>query len=704
MDPSEFSIWQINAGGVTNNGTWVAFNVDFIDGGGIFTDGDVCFVELYQSGGAGLQGLQGIQGDPGFDGQPGADGIQGIQGILGLQGIQGIQGTGGIGGSGVQGTQGIQGIQGFTGIGAPGLQGAQGIQGIQGILGLPGAGLQGTQGLQGIQGHQGEIGEEGGGGEPGLQGFVGLQGIQGNPGVGSDGIQGPQGTQGIQGFQGPDGTLGQEGLQGPQGTFGQDGETGLQGYTGEGEPGAQGGTGPQGPTGIDGLQVQGPTGEGFQGPNGSPGPEGPEGPFGLQGIQGSGGLPGDPGPIGLPGPDGDQGNAGAQGGQGFQGPQAPGLPGPPGPDGDFGPDGIQGFQGFSALPIELATAGISTRTAAHPGVVYNVSDGQNYFTSSTFGWQDSTGTLEVSNLTIQNAGDLVTTGAGTHSFTGTVDFSGATVSGLPVATGGFIDATNDSIKTAGSIRLNDTVDLKFGTASDINMQYDASGVLQIQSIGADNQIDFMDSASAVRAQILYSTGSVSADRFLPLGSISNDPSSAWIQGANSFGAPVIDFWYIVLGGAAVNSHRFSNAQYYTTGSIEAEDTIRANVKVRVFDGSIEYAYMDDGGDVFANNNFISASDARLKENVITIDNALDKVTQLRGVYYNRIDKADKSRRMGVIAQEVQAVIPEVVHQASFEEGTDGLLSVDYAKMVGILIEAIKDLKAEVDELKRQKGS
>lgn len=91
----------------------------------------------------------------------------------------------------------------------------------------------------------------------------------------------------------------------------------------------------------------------------------------------------------------------------------------------------------------------------------------------------------------------------------------------------------------------------------------------------------------------------------------------------------------------------------------------------------------------------SLSDARTKENVETVENGLELVDQLRGVWYNKL--GSEERKVGVIAQEVEEVLPEVVH-------TDpaGMKSVDYGKMVGVLIEAIKDLKAEVEELKANK--
>lgn len=104
--------------------------------------------------------------------------------------------------------------------------------------------------------------------------------------------------------------------------------------------------------------------------------------------------------------------------------------------------------------------------------------------------------------------------------------------------------------------------------------------------------------------------------------------------------------------------------------------------------------MDSGGNLTMLGNVTAYSDARIKKDVETISGALDLVSAMRGVRYTRIDN-DK-RGVGVIAQEVLEVVPEVVQQGV---GDDDTLSVAYGNLVGVLIEAIKELKSEVDNLK-----
>ena len=89
------------------------------------------------------------------------------------------------------------------------------------------------------------------------------------------------------------------------------------------------------------------------------------------------------------------------------------------------------------------------------------------------------------------------------------------------------------------------------------------------------------------------------------------------------------------------------------------------------------------------------SDINLKKDIVKIDDALDKLHQLNG--YNFTFKATDKKSSGVIAQEVQKVMPQLVHEGA-DEGT---LTVEYGNMVGLLIEAIKEQQTQIDDLKAE---
>lgn len=102
--------------------------------------------------------------------------------------------------------------------------------------------------------------------------------------------------------------------------------------------------------------------------------------------------------------------------------------------------------------------------------------------------------------------------------------------------------------------------------------------------------------------------------------------------------------------------------------------------------------------------YVSPSDARLKTNITKIDNSLDKVLNLNGYNYKwnalgveKYKRKEEESDVGVIAQELEKILPQAVH-----EDKDGYKTVAYDKIIPLLIEAIKDLKHEIDELKSGK--
>lgn len=102
------------------------------------------------------------------------------------------------------------------------------------------------------------------------------------------------------------------------------------------------------------------------------------------------------------------------------------------------------------------------------------------------------------------------------------------------------------------------------------------------------------------------------------------------------------------------------------------------------------------GNILATGDVTAYSDIRVKENVEQLDGALAAVLQLRGVTYTKIGSQEEGRQLGLIAQEVERVVPEVVktHQ-------DGIKSLAYANLVALLIEAVKEQQQQIAALTTQ---
>ena len=132
------------------------------------------------------------------------------------------------------------------------------------------------------------------------------------------------------------------------------------------------------------------------------------------------------------------------------------------------------------------------------------------------------------------------------------------------------------------------------------------------------------------------------------------------------------------------------------------------IKVEVNGVQDEFRFVA-GGEFHADADIVAfssttASDKNLKENVEALPYGLDDVMKMRAVEFDwKKDKANGKERghdIGVIAQEMEEVIPEVVKEYEGLQGKDNFKAVDYSKLVPVLIKSIQELKAEIEELKK----
>jgi hypothetical protein len=108
--------------------------------------------------------------------------------------------------------------------------------------------------------------------------------------------------------------------------------------------------------------------------------------------------------------------------------------------------------------------------------------------------------------------------------------------------------------------------------------------------------------------------------------------------------------------------------------------------------------MSAAGAATFNNDVTAFSDKRLKTDIKNIENSLDIVMKMQGVYYKRKDIENAKEQIGVLAQDIETVLPQVVLTADDEMKSK---SVDYGKLCALLIECVKDLQTQVNDLKKE---
>lgn len=262
--------------------------------------------------------------------------------------------------------------------------------------------------------------------------------------------------------------------------------------------------------------------------------------------------------------------------------------------------------------------------------------------------------------------------------TGALDINAGTVNIKDEAS----SETMASFVSDGAVTLNHDNTARLATTS---AGIDVTGTLAVSGTSAftgkitsDNGID-IDNINIDGTTIALSSGDLTVD---VAGDIILDADGGDITFKDG-GTPVGAF--DLAGGFGIKSTA-SDADFFIQGNdggtaINAVSFDMSAAGAATFNSSITA-----GGDVTA------FSDMRIKHDIETIEGALAKVSDMRGVYFKR---NNGEAGTGVIAQEIENILPEVVKDGEYK-------SVAYGNMVGILIEAIKELKAEVEKLKESK--
>lgn len=310
-----------------------------------------------------------------------------------------------------------------------------------------------------------------------------------------------------------------------------------------------------------------------------------------------------------------------------------------------------------------------------------------YSSSGTAVWATPDYTTNTDTVTSVGVSGSETTGTVTIAASGaaSVSQSGSTIT---------IDATNTTytVGDGGLTQKNFTTALKTkldGIAAGATV-YGGWNLLDGSSVVS--RVDSLENVKFTGANI-SGTGS-SSDPF-----IVTTPNTTYTAGGD-YG---IGFSGTEIRLKADRRRNISTADIYT-GNTHDYTFYDADIGIRWYTAGAEEMRLEDDGDLHVDGDVIAfsttVSDARLKDDVETIENATDKVKQLRGVEYTWNKGSRKGQReIGVIAQEVEAVVPEVVHDKKLPLVDDETYkTVDYEKLVALLIESNKELAARVETL------
>jgi hypothetical protein len=311
--------------------------------------------------------------------------------------------------------------------------------------------------------------------------------------------------------------------------------------------------------------------------------------------------------------------------------------------------------------VSFKSQGLGSNGRAHFGICVNTAEDAN---SATFA---------DSKLFIHGSSGNVGIGTSTPSVTLDVNGTARFTTGITSASLR-IDGKADIY---GDILIGDT---SGNYAGFLKTSYESSGANQvvIESLRGEGGILFRtnDGGTVGNRMRITNNGSVGIGTTFPSANLHVNGSAIISTGLTTASARITTSLAAVGNSNTVGS-------IFTTGG---------NVGI----GSTAPSYaLQVVGDVYASGDVISFSDSRLKTSVETIDNALDKIEKLRGVYYTHVQT--QKRGVGLIAQEAQQVIPEAV----IDKGEDTYLGVAYGNIVGMLVQAIKELSEKVQKLEKQ---
>ena len=343
----------------------------------------------------------------------------------------------------------------------------------------------------------------------------------------------------------------------------------------------------------------------------------------------------------------------------------------------------------------------STITNPDLGIVGNYNDGV-YGHSGIFRDASDGGAWKVfKGLTTEPSGTIDTSNAGFAL----ADFKAAVITGTSF--NGSINATNGVV--SGSSQIIDILSsLNTYTGSNDTTNTTQNNRLTALEVSASTALSTNNTQDTSITNLNSFTSSINTTIKNKLNTDTVISGSSQVQLGSASGNITLstqttgDYVASLVGGTGVTIS--NNSGEGATPTIAIGQSVATSASP-TFAGLTINGAITATGDITA----YYTSDKRHKNNIQTIPNALQKVSKLNGVTWewnDDVNEVTKSTpKTGLIAQEVQSVLPEVV-----KEREDGFLSLDYSKMMGLLVEAIKEqqthihnLTLQIEELKKQKG-
>ncbi len=262
-----------------------------------------------------------------------------------------------------------------------------------------------------------------------------------------------------------------------------------------------------------------------------------------------------------------------------------------------------------------------------------------------------------------------------------------------------VDAKLDTTLSGGNLFVGNADGKATGVALSGDATIDVDGKLSLKK----------DSVTTV--EIL--DGTIQAEDLSQM-SATNGQVMTWDDTANSGAGGWVPFsaqgGNIIAGTAENNTIRWDGTAWSESTALTDDGTyITITGNLNIGEPTISHIVQDIGdfaiagdveanGDLWVDGTLNTPSDERLKKNIATLTNILDKLNKLRGVTYEFKDqqKYASGPQIGVIAQELQKVFPELVSQ-----GADGYLAVNYSQLSAVILQAVKEQQKEIEQLQQQ---